>query len=315
MVARILIGLAFLLVFFGVLETLTFRSLSRAHGESAWWGQAKVAWWSLHVVIWAMFLAAFFMWPTWRGTHPVLLKTIMSITFAVTLPKMFVAAIQLVDEVRALIVWLAHRWQGGEEAGMDRGSFLNQLAQAVGLLSFGAMTYGIVWGKYAYRVREHRVIHPKVPEAFDGLRVVQLSDAHLGSFDGTPEPVLEALKQVQGLKPDLILFTGDLVNELADEAEAWVDAFAALSAPLGKYSVMEGGANKLETEQEREQEQEQQKEVKARRDQQVEIEKFVDREYSRNEESPTPWHLRELFKPPSVDLEGANQAWHPFYPL
>lgn len=238
MIARILIGLTFLLVFFGVLETLTFRSLSKAYGESSWWGQAKMAWWFLHVVIWALFLAAFFMWPTWRGTHPVLLKTIMSITFAVTLPKIFVSAIQLVDEIRALIVWIAHRLQGGGQGGMDRGSFLNQLAQAVGLLSFGAMTYGIVWGKYAYRVREHRVVHPNVPKAFDGLRVVQLSDAHLGSFDGTPEPVLEALKQVQGLSPDLILFTGDLVNELADEAEAWVDAFAALSAPLGKYSVM-----------------------------------------------------------------------------
>ena len=60
----------------------------------------------------------------------------------------------------------------------------------------------------------------------------------------------------------------------------------------------EGSSNKLETEQEREQEQEQQKEVKARRDQQVEIEKFVDREYSRNEESPTPWPLQALLRPP-----------------
>ena len=49
----------------------------------------------------------------------------------------------------------------------------------------------------------------------NGLKVVQLSDAHLGSFDGTPEPVLDALRKVQTLEPDLILFTGDLVNELA----------------------------------------------------------------------------------------------------
>ena len=67
--------------------------------------------------------------------------------------------------------------------------------------------------------------------------------------------------------------------------------------------------------QEREQEQEQQKEVKARRDQQVEIEKFVDREYSRNEESPHPWHLSELLTPPAADLDGANEKGHPFYPL
>ena len=67
--------------------------------------------------------------------------------------------------------------------------------------------------------------------------MVRLSDAHLGSFDGTPEPVL-ALEKVQALKPDVVLFTGDLVNELADEAEAWVEAFANVEAPLGKFSVM-----------------------------------------------------------------------------
>lgn len=240
MVARILIALSFLILVFGILETLTFRALSKSYAHHEWWGSAKMAWWSVHVVVWLAFLAAFFMWPTWRGTHPVLLRTIMSVTFALTLPKLFVSGVQLVDELRAGVMWLWSKWgvsgQGGEF--VDRGSFLNQLAQALGLLSFAGMSYGIIWGKYAYRVREHVVRHPNFPEAFNGLRVVQLSDAHLGSFDGTPEPVLDALRKVQTLEPDLILFTGDLVNELAEEAEPWVEAFAALSAPLGKYSVM-----------------------------------------------------------------------------
>ena len=68
--------------------------------------------------------------------------------------------------------------------------------------------------------------------------MVQLSDAHLGSFDGTPEPVLAALEKVNALEPDVVLFTGDLVNELAEEAEPWVEAFAKVEAPLGKFSVM-----------------------------------------------------------------------------
>jgi hypothetical protein len=231
MLERILLGLTFVTLFFLVLETLTFRSLWKAYHHLPWWGTAKTVWWSVHVVVWVAFLAAFFMWPTWRGTHPVLLRTIMGVTFALTIPKLFVSAIQLVDELRALGVlgWLKLSGQPTEGA-MGRGSFLNVLGQGLGLFAFFGMGYGMTRGKYAYKVRDVEVRHPNVPKAFEGLRVVQLSDAHLGSFEGTPEPVLAALDKVNELKPDVVLFTGDLVNELADEAEAWVEAFAQIEA-------------------------------------------------------------------------------------
>ena len=77
-----------------------------------------------------------------------------------------------------------------------------------------------------------------LPRGLDGLRIVQISDAHLGSFADTPRPVLEALEGINALEPDLILFTGDLVNTHADEADPWIPAFKALQAPLGKYSIM-----------------------------------------------------------------------------
>jgi hypothetical protein len=92
---------------------------------------------------------------------------------------------------------------------------------------------------------------------------------------------------------------------LTEEAEQ--DAEKVM-ADVASHSMEEAGANKFEAEQEREQEQEQQKEVQARRDQQIEIEKFVDREYSRNEEKPTPWHISALLNAPS-------STDHPFYPL
>lgn len=79
---------------------------------------------------------------------------------------------------------------------------------------------------------------------------------------------------------------------------------------VGKYTLLDESSQKLETEQEREQEQEQEKEVKARRDQQIEVEKFVDREYSRNGETPTAWHIRELGR-----ADGTVEDPHPFYPL
>ena len=150
MLERILIGLTFVTVFFLILETLTFRSLWKAYGAMSWWPTAKTVWWSIHVVVWAAFLAAFFMWPTWRGTHPVLLRTIMSVTFALTIPKLFVSAVQLVDELRALGVlgWLKVTGQTTEGA-MARGSFLNLLGQGLGVFAFLGMGYGITRGKYA----------------------------------------------------------------------------------------------------------------------------------------------------------------------
>jgi len=77
---------------------------------------------------------------------------------------------------------------------------------------------------------------------------------------------------------------------------------------VGQFSMIEGSANRLDTEQEREQEQEQEKEVEAKKDQQIEIEKFVDREYSRQEEHQNHWPFSILSKP-------MNTLDHPFYQL
>jgi hypothetical protein len=78
---------------------------------------------------------------------------------------------------------------------------------------------------------------------------------------------------------------------------------------VGQFAMLEGSANRLDTEQEREQEQEQEKEVEARRDKQIEVEKFVDREYSRQEEVQRPWPFTMLSRPISTTEE------HPFYSL
>lgn len=82
---------------------------------------------------------------------------------------------------------------------------------------------------------------------------------------------------------------------------------------VGQFSMLEGSANRLDTEQEREQEQEQEKEVEARRDQQIEVEKFVDREYSRQEEVQRPWPFSLLAR--SLEDPTNAVAEHPFYKL
>lgn len=75
-----------------------------------------------------------------------------------------------------------------------------------------------------------------LPKAFRGLRIVQISDIHSGSFDD-PEAVAEGVASIMQEKPDLILFTGDLVNDKAEEIVPYLEVFKALKAPLGVYSI------------------------------------------------------------------------------
>ena len=77
-----------------------------------------------------------------------------------------------------------------------------------------------------------------LPEALDGLRIVQISDAHLGSFLEDFEPVKRGLDMINALEPDLLCFTGDLVNDHSDEAEPWIPIFRGLQAKYGKFSIL-----------------------------------------------------------------------------
>jgi len=91
--------------------------------------------------------------------------------------------------------------------------------------------------RYRYQVRKIQLRFDNLPSAFNGLRVVHLSDIHSGSF--TDHAAVErGLEKVLALQPDLILFTGDLVNNVATEMAPYIDLFSRLKAPLGVFSVL-----------------------------------------------------------------------------
>ncbi len=101
----------------------------------------------------------------------------------------------------------------------------------------GYLLYGLVYGKYHFKTRTVELSSPDLPEAFDNFKVVQISDAHLGSFDRLEgfKKGIEAIKQA---KPDLLLFTGDLVNNLATEALPYIESFKSLNAKYGKFAIL-----------------------------------------------------------------------------
>lgn len=107
-----------------------------------------------------------------------------------------------------------------------------------GLLPFSVILYGIFKAIYRFKVYRHVISSKKLPKSFDGLKIVQISDLHLGSFNYAYKKLEPAIKIINNLKPDYIVFTGDLVNNFAWELKGWDKLFKQLKARKGKFAIL-----------------------------------------------------------------------------
>jgi len=107
-----------------------------------------------------------------------------------------------------------------------------------GVLPFLIIVYGIFRTLYKFEVHHITLAFNNLPESFKGLRIIQLSDIHLGSFNYRYHILDRAIKKINDLKPDYIFITGDLVNNYAWELKGWKSVFNKLIAQKGKYSVL-----------------------------------------------------------------------------
>lgn len=155
--------------------------------------------------------------------------------------KTFIILFMAIDDVLRLGQWLGHKaseqfGSGDYKPDLSRKKFISQLAVGIAIVPFFLFIHGIVVNAYNYKVRKVSLKLPNLPSAFDGLKIIQLSDIHSGSFTQT-DPVAEAVEKINSMKPDLILFTGDLVNSKSEEFEAFKDIFGKLKAKHGVYAV------------------------------------------------------------------------------
>ncbi len=119
----------------------------------------------------------------------------------------------------------------------NRRRFLKTTGLALTSIPFVSFIYGITKGKYDFQVIEQTLTFSDLPKAFEGFKIVQFSDLHSGGFDSFEE-VKRGFDLIQAQQADLILFTGDLVNDLAEEILPYTDLLKNLHAPFGKYSVL-----------------------------------------------------------------------------
>lgn len=162
--------------------------------------------------------------------------------FMLFVPKIFISILLLGEDIvrlgKTLITFIVHL--AGNETfylGVERSSTWSVITLIVaGVLSL-SFIYGALFNVYNYKIRKVKVKLMKLPAAFNGLKVVQISDIHSGSLTDK-NAVQKAVDKINNLQPDLIFFTGDLVNNIATEAVGFVPVFQQLKAKHGVYSIL-----------------------------------------------------------------------------
>ncbi|MBB68765.1 MAG: phosphoesterase [Flavobacteriaceae bacterium] len=125
----------------------------------------------------------------------------------------------------------------GQEYFPQRRKFLSQIALIMASIPFGALLYGMYRGKYNYKVMSYEIEFDDLPNSFDGFTISHISDIHCGSFDNY-EKVKYGIELINKQKSDVIMFTGDIVNNISAELDTWKDLFSELTAKHGIYSVL-----------------------------------------------------------------------------
>lgn len=173
----------------------------------------------------------------------VFFRTLYSIAFILLICKVFGVLFLLVDDVIRLFRWIAGYFQRAPADATEvshhisRLKFMSYVGLTFTVVPAISFIYGMVKGAYKYRVHKVKVKSPNLPEAFNGFKIVQLSDIHSGSFM-SPDPLVKAFGIVMDQKPDMILFTGDLVNNEASETTPHLETYKLLKAPYGVYSSL-----------------------------------------------------------------------------
>lgn len=169
-------------------------------------------------------------------------KVLISYLFITTLPILIFGAFLLIDDAGRLVRWIAEQFQSKPDPenignGISRSEFIVKSGIVAGGALLSALTYGVFRGGHQYKVFKKTIGLKGLPKAFDGLKIVQLSDIHAGSF-WSKEAVKRGVDMAIKQKADIVFFTGDLVNNLASEMHGWKDIFSQIKAPLGVYSVL-----------------------------------------------------------------------------
>ena len=196
------------------------------------------------LIYWAlciMSIGSFLLFP--YITNPYFKQYIFSIGIGWVLTQIFMVLFFLVDDLRRGAFWTmgqAASVAGAKfmntEKGIPRSTFLSWLGVGLSSTLFFSLLYGF-GNKYNYKLIKKKISLNGLPLAFKGFKIIHISDIHSGSLKDKAA-VLKGIKLIEKQSADLVLFTGDLVNDRASEMQDWMDVFGKINAPHGVYSTL-----------------------------------------------------------------------------
>lgn len=233
-----IIGLLLLLI-----DWYFYQAIVTVLKESTAYRRAFAAYiyWGLTIFTFLLFLAPSFIsladWPKYIRVY------LFAIVIMVAVSKIIGSLFIMTDDLIRLFRWIGSYFTTQPEIitenthRISRLKFLNQIALGMAALPFAGLVFGMIRGAYEYKVHSIKLTLPKLPSSFNGLKIIQISDIHSGSFVSTSH-LEEAVKIIEKHKPDLIFFTGDLVNDRASETDLFIEVLSKIKAPLGVFSTL-----------------------------------------------------------------------------
>jgi len=155
-----------------------------------------------------------------------LIQIMITAVLLVFIPKLISFPILLAEDITRLF-----------RGFPDRNFYVSEITIVLALLIFMVVVFGLTRGKHFYKLRKETLYFADLPEAFEDFTITQISDIHSGSLSNI-KGVQKGIDLANTQESDLLIFTGDLVNNVATEMEPWIEGFSKLSAPYGKYSVL-----------------------------------------------------------------------------
>ena len=221
-----------LVIIFEIYSFQLIRTLSKDH----WWKWIYLA---VSVAVFANLILQFYLNPD-RSVIAGARDFAITLFLAFFLAKVVFTLFMLGEDIYRLLAGTYQKIAGaGTDSGFlpSRRKFVSMIGLGIAALPFGAILYGAFKGKYDYQVREYELSFKDLPDAFDGYKITQISDVHVGSFDDREE-VEYAVDLVNKQNSDIILFTGDLVNNVTAEMYGWESLFGSLTAKDGVFSTL-----------------------------------------------------------------------------
>ncbi len=196
----------------------------------------RIAYWVVTILVYLFFLYEVFNFKrTDRDHHRV--QLVASVFLIFLLPKLFIILFLLIDDFGRGINYILQSFGSTETHVPDRRKFLSIIGLGSAAVLSGLFLDGIIFGKYRHTVRKVKLKISGLPNSFKGYKIIQISDVHSGSFFH-PEKLQKAIDLINEEQPDLVLFTGDMVNNYATEFEPFVPLFKTIKSKDGKFSIL-----------------------------------------------------------------------------